>query len=114
MARRRWKGPRLYRRPQSQTRHAREQCREPVGQRRVLDDEGQSDPAWCGVLLKRRPFRRWSGKPAGIRSPIGEFAGPANGLPRGDVWLLASCFLSRSTVRNANRQRRARQVPDRW
>ena len=37
---------------QPQTRHAREQCGEPVGQRRVLDDERQSDRAWCGVFAQ--------------------------------------------------------------
>ena len=40
----------LSRTNQPQTRHARKQGGEPVGQRRVLDDEGQSDRAWCSIL----------------------------------------------------------------
>ena len=54
----------LSRTNQPQTRHAREQGGEPVGQRRVLDDEGRSDRAWCSVLAQAAGPRRWSAKAA--------------------------------------------------
>ena len=72
----------LSRTNQPQTRHAREQGGEPVGQRRVLDDEGQSDRAWCGVLAQA----------AGLSAMVSEtcFVSPARRSPIVTVWPMLS------------------------
>jgi hypothetical protein len=71
----------LSRTHQPQTRHARKQGGEPVGQLRVLDDEGQPDRRGAGSALKRRASRRWSARPAWSHRPRGSRAGRARGSP---------------------------------
>ena len=63
---------------QPQPRYARKQRGEPVGQRRVLDDEAQSDRAWCGVLAQAAGLQR------------NRFVSPARRSPIVTVWPMLS------------------------
>ena len=74
---------------QPQTRHACEQGGEPVGQCRVLDDEGQSDWTWFSVLAQA----------AGLSAMVSDtcFVSPARRSPIVTVWPMLSGPRARKT-----------------